>query len=77
MPELPEVEVTCRRIAPLLVGRKIRSVRTTADSYFFLTPPAEVAAALQGRTVSGVSRHGKYLRIELEGGGVVRFQREA
>ena len=69
MPELPEVEVTRRRIAPLLVGRKIRSVRTTADSYFFLTPPAEVAAALQGRTVSEVSRHGKYLRIELEGGG--------
>ena len=27
MPELPEVEVTRRRIAPLLVGRKIARVR--------------------------------------------------
>jgi formamidopyrimidine-DNA glycosylase len=39
MPELPEVEVTRRRIEPLLVGRRIARVRTTANSYFFLTPP--------------------------------------
>lgn len=37
MPELPEVEVTRRQIAPLLVGRRIARVVTTGDSYFFLS----------------------------------------
>jgi len=39
MPELPEVETTRRQIAPILVGRRIERVETTANSYFFLTPP--------------------------------------
>ena len=46
MPELPEVEVTRQRIAPLLVGRRIARVRTTRDSYFFLTRPARLTAIL-------------------------------
>ena len=44
MPELPEVEVTRRRIEPLLVGRRIRSLGTTGASYFFLTAPATVSS---------------------------------
>ena len=51
MPELPEVEVTRRLIAPLLIGRRIRAVHTTRPSYFFLTPPAQLRRALVGRTV--------------------------
>jgi formamidopyrimidine-DNA glycosylase len=61
MPELPEVEVTRRRIAPLLVGRPIARVRTTRDSYFFLTRPARLRRALAGRTVTSLARRGKYL----------------
>ena len=61
MPELPEVEVTRRAIAPHLVGRRIVKVSTTAPSYFFLTPPARLKRALTGRTVVRVDRHGKYL----------------
>jgi formamidopyrimidine-DNA glycosylase len=61
MPELPEVEVTRRRIAPLLVGRPIACVRTTGDSYFFLTRPARLRRVLAGRTVSSLTRRGKYL----------------
>jgi formamidopyrimidine-DNA glycosylase len=61
MPELPEVEVTRRRIAPLLVGRPIARVRTTRDSYFFLTRPARLRRALAGRTVTELARRGKYL----------------
>ena len=66
MPELPEVEVTRRRIAPKIVGRKIRAVRTTAASYFFLTPPRELVRRLLGRRVAALSRHGKYLIAELD-----------
>ncbi|MEZ4373862.1 MAG: bifunctional DNA-formamidopyrimidine glycosylase/DNA-(apurinic or apyrimidinic site) lyase [Polyangiaceae bacterium] len=68
MPELPEVEVTRRRIAPLLEGRTIARLSTTAPSYFFLTPPAELKRKLKGRRVAELMRHGKYLFAELDGG---------
>jgi formamidopyrimidine-DNA glycosylase len=68
MPELPEVEVTRRRIAPLLVGRRIREVRTTPASYFFLTPPGALRRALVGRTATGLERRGKYLEAPLDSG---------
>lgn len=68
MPELPEVEVTRRRLAPILVGRVIDRVDTTPDSYFFLTKPAQLKKRLTGRTVSALNRHGKYLLAELDDG---------
>ena len=71
VPELPEVEVTRRRIAPLLVGRRIRSVCTTGRSYFFLTPPATVRRRLAGRTIVSLHRRGKYLLAGLDDGSRV------
>ena len=68
MPELPEVEVTRRRIAPHLVGRRIRRVRTTRPSYFFVTPPARLRRVLAGRTSIALERHGKYLLAVLDDG---------
>ncbi len=68
MPELPEVEVTRRRIAPVLVGRRIRRVRTTAPSYFFLTPPRVLGRALAERCVASLDRRGKYLVASLDDG---------
>lgn len=68
MPELPEVEVTRRRLAPHVVGRKIGAVRTTADSYFFLTKPAALREGLVGRTATALSRLGKYLVADLDDG---------
>jgi formamidopyrimidine-DNA glycosylase len=69
MPELPEVEVTRRRIAPWLVGRRIRHVRTTTDSYLFLTSPTRLRRGLAGRVVESLERRGKYLLADLDGGG--------
>jgi formamidopyrimidine-DNA glycosylase len=69
MPELPEVEVTRRRIGKLLVGRKIAQVVTTKPSYFFLTSPKKLQQELAGRTVIKLERHGKYLLARLDGGG--------
>jgi len=68
VPELPEVEVTRRQIAPLLVGRRISDVVTTAPSYFFLTPPARLRARLRGRSVRRLERLGKYLIARLDSG---------
>jgi formamidopyrimidine-DNA glycosylase len=66
MPELPEVEVTRRRIEPVLLGRRIAAVKTTANSYFFLTPPAVLSRGLVGRTVTALDRRGKYLLATLD-----------
>jgi len=66
MPELPEVEITRQRIEGLLVGRRIRALYTTDASYFFLTPPEELRAALQGRRVDALERRGKYLVAGLD-----------
>lgn len=68
MPELPEVEVTRRRIAPSLVGRRLASLETTPPSYFFLTPPDRLRQRLPGRTVTALERHGKYLIALLDDG---------
>jgi formamidopyrimidine-DNA glycosylase len=68
MPELPEVEVTRRRIEPVLVGRTLARVRTTKPSYFFLTPPERLKRGLEGRSVKSLVRRGKYLLAQLDGG---------
>lgn len=66
MPELPEVEVTRRQIAPLLLGRAIAAVATTRPSSFFLTPPARLRRVLAGRRADAVERRGKYLLVCLD-----------
>jgi formamidopyrimidine-DNA glycosylase len=71
MPELPEVEVTRRRIGKLLVGREIARVVTTKPSYFFLTSPQRLKRALAGRTVEQLDRHGKYLLARLDDGATL------
>jgi len=68
MPELPEVEVTRRRIEPYLVGRKIARLHTTSDSYFFVTPTRRLRAGVAGRSVASLVRHGKYLVAHLDDG---------
>lgn len=65
MPELPEVEVTRRRISPFLVGKRILALKTTAPSYFFLTPPAELRRRLPGLCFTALDRFGKYLLATL------------
>lgn len=68
MPELPEVEITRRRIQSALVGRRIRRLKTTGQSYFFLTPPALLKRTLKEQTVLELERRGKYLLARFESG---------
>lgn len=68
MPELPEVEVTRRQLAPLLVGRTVARVDTTVPSYFFLTPPSALRRRLRGRRIESLDRIGKYLLARLDNG---------
>jgi formamidopyrimidine-DNA glycosylase len=66
VPELPEVEVTRRLVAPLLEDRTIARVFTTRPSNFFLTAPGRLRRRLLGRRVAALSRHGKYLVARLD-----------
>ncbi len=68
MPELPEVEVTRRMLAPSLIGRTISAVSCGKPSYFFLTPPRRLEKQLLGRTIGSLERHGKYLVMGLGDG---------
>ncbi len=71
MPELPEVEVTRRKLAPVLVERTIDSIETTRQSYFFITPPHILKQRLQGRRVLSLERTGKYLVSPLDDGSAL------
>lgn len=71
MPELPEVEVTRRWIAPVLLGRRIAEVRTTRPSAVFLTGPRALRERLLGRSVKSLDRVGKYLLFRLDDGGTL------
>lgn len=67
LPELPEVETVVRSIAPHIVGRTIEhaelhSQRVTRGGL------AETAAALAGKTIESVRRHGKQIFIHLDRG---------
>ncbi len=70
MPELPEVETVRAGLARELTGRKIRAVAVTNGRVVRRHASAkEFRALVEGRTVKGVARLGKYLVVTLDDGG--------
>jgi len=69
MPELPEVEVTCRGIAPQLVGRTISSIAVRESRLRWPVPAA--VRSLAGRVVLGLRRRGKYLLFDCGDGHLI------
>ena len=65
MPELPEVEVLVRHLAPLLSGRKIMGVQISRAKVLRPTLPAEFKKQLLGATFIKLSRRAKFLLFEL------------
>jgi len=66
MPELPEVETVCRQLEPELEGRRIESLEVLDPRWCRPTPPAELEAAVSGRTIERLGRRGKYLLLGLD-----------
>lgn len=66
MPELPEVEVVRRTLAPRLIGRTVIGASVRCPS---LREPVSGASltGLSGRAIVGVRRRAKYLLIDLAG----------
>jgi formamidopyrimidine-DNA glycosylase len=66
MPELPEVEIIRRHLAPSVEGRTLVHMEVLDGRWCDPAAPAEVEAAVAGRRVEALSRRGKYLVWELE-----------
>ncbi len=69
MPELPEVEVTRRGIAPHLAGRVISAVEVREPRLRWPVP--KEVLALAGRKVAAVRRRGKYLLFDCGDGHLI------
>lgn len=65
MPELPEVEVLVRHLAPALCHKVIRSVLVRKTKVCRPTTESELHAALVGACFKSVTRRGKYLVFTL------------
>ena len=63
MPELPEVEVTRRGIAPALVGHRLTSAEFRAPALRYPLPHAQRAAFVGQRLIS-ITRRAKYLLLD-------------
>lgn len=69
MPELPEVEVTRRGIAPRIAGRTISAVTVREPRLRWPVPAA--VRRLAGRTVRSVERRAKYLLLDCGDGHLI------
>jgi len=70
MPELPEVEVTRRALAPHVEGRAVRRVALRTRSLRWPIP-ARLPQILVGQTVLALQRRGKYLLWQFKRGTLI------
>ena len=70
MPELPEVETVVRTLRPVLVGRRILNAEFT-QRRVLIGSPHKTSAALAGRRIQSIERHGKFIAIRLDRGFLV------
>ncbi|HEX7470010.1 MAG TPA: DNA-formamidopyrimidine glycosylase family protein, partial [Verrucomicrobiae bacterium] len=65
MPELPEVEVLARHLAPLIRGWTIREVDVRREKILAPTTVRELKKKLRGAKFVRLTRRGKYLLFTL------------
>lgn len=66
MPELPEVEAIVRTLRPMVRGQRIRCVHIFHPIVTKPQEPHSVVKTCEGRRITDVWRHGKYLFLELD-----------
>jgi formamidopyrimidine-DNA glycosylase len=69
LPELPEVETIVRELAPRLEGRHITGVEILHQRIVRFSE-CDPTAFLPGRRIRRVTRHGKFILIELDAGWI-------
>ena len=68
MPELPEIEVLRRSLAPLLVGERILGLRVRNPDLREPVDRRRLGRAVRGREIEALRRRAKYLLVNLGGG---------
>lgn len=71
MPEMPEVEQVRKSLEPHIQGKRICRVEISLPRMILRPSVAEFIAGIKGRVITGVSRRGKYLLLELGGADVI------
>jgi formamidopyrimidine-DNA glycosylase len=71
MPELPEVEHVVRALRRVVPGRTIVASEIRLKKLIGPTSPTTFNRKIKNSTITGVSRRGKYILIELDGKGAV------
>src|SRR5262249_55619382 len=66
MPELPEVEILARHLAPLIKNKTIREIIVRRERVLRPSTPAKFKRALKGAQFAGLTRRGKYLLFSLK-----------
>jgi formamidopyrimidine-DNA glycosylase len=66
MPELPEVEHVVRALRRVVVGRRIVATEINLSKLISPTSPSAFKRKIKASTISGVSRRGKFILIELD-----------
>lgn len=70
MPELPEVETTCRGIKPHIIGKRVKTVLVRQRKLRWPITPG-LKKVLPGQEILDVTRRGKYLLITATQGTVI------
>jgi len=70
MPELPEVEVTRRGIAPHVEGRVVTGIVLRRDGLRWPFPSG-LSELLTGQVVRSTARRGKYLLLNFDAGTLI------
>ena len=75
MPELPEVEHVVRALRRAIVGRRILASEINLSKLISPTAPPLFKRKLKGSTITGVSRRGKFILIEIDHSGALPYGR--
>lgn len=70
MPELPEVEITLRGLAPHMVGRRVVDVKIRHPQLRWPVPK-NLPELLSGQTIRELRRRAKYLLVEFDHGTLI------
>lgn len=71
MPELPDLEIIRRALAPRLTGAAIAEARVHRPTVFRNLLDGDLASRLAGERFAGVNRRGKFLLLPLQGGATL------
>lgn len=71
MPELPEVETTCRGIAPHVEGRRVTAIHVRHPRLRWPVPTAALRRHLVGQRIERVERRAKYLLLRCATGTAI------